>query len=120
MDDHWLVAGSADLKLDVSRLKGDPVGGDTKYAVALAGALRTEWVQAWREVLNATVIGRRFEIDPAAGVVRFTCRNVDGTGMVFDALERLEALVSRANEIAAARRAEVPRSIAVPSSLRAR
>jgi len=108
------------VKLDLSRLKGDPAGSDTKYAVALDGSLRTEWIQAWREVQNGTSIGRRYEIDAGAGVVRFSCRDVDGTGMVFEALERLESLVARANEIAAARRAELPRSISAPNALRAR
>ena len=119
-DDHWLIPGGSDVKLDLSQLKGDPVGGDTKYAVALDGSLRTEWIQAWREVQNGTALGRRYEIDATGGVVRFTCRNVDGTGMVFEALERLESLVARANQIAAARRTEIPRSIAAPNALRAR
>ena len=53
-------------------------------------------------------IARRFELDPAAGVVRFACRTADGTALVFEMLERLEALVARVNragrDLALARR----------------
>jgi hypothetical protein len=120
MDDHWLVPGSFDVTVDLSRLQGEPRAGDTRYTVALEGSLRSEWVEVWREVLSASAVLRRFEIDPARSVVHFTCRNVDGTAMVFDALERLESAVKRVNEIVTVRRAAAPRVIAPPTSLRAR
>jgi len=109
MDDHWLVPGSTDMTVDLSRMRGEPRAGDTRYSVGLSGSLRSDWVAVWREVLSASAVLRRFEIDPAEQVVRFTCHNVDGTGMVFDALERLEATVKRVNEILAVRRAAEPR-----------
>lgn len=120
MDDHWLVPGSTDMTVDLSRLQGEPRAGDTRYSVGLHGSLHSDWVDAWREVLSATAVLRRFEIDPASSVVHFTCRNVDGTAMVFDALERLEAAVKRVNEIVAVRRAAAPRVLATPNALRAR
>jgi hypothetical protein len=120
MDDHWLLPGSSDVTVDLSRLRGEPRAGDTRYTVALNGSLRSEWVNVWREVLSASAILRRFEIDPFGAVVHFTCRNVDGTTMVFDALERLEATVKRVNEIVSVRREATPQVIPPPSSLRAR
>lgn len=120
MDDHWLIPGSSEVTVDLSRLQGEPRAGDTRYTVALNGSLRSEWVVVWREVLNASAVLRRFEIDPFAAVVHFTCRNVDGTAMVFDALERLEATVKRVNEVVSVRSAAAHRVIAAPTALRAR
>ncbi|HKD16868.1 MAG TPA: hypothetical protein VKG23_03285 [Thermoanaerobaculia bacterium] len=120
MDDHWLLPDASDVTVDLSRLEGEPRSGDTRYTVALDGSLRSEWVDVWRELLSASAVLRRFEIDAFRAVVHFTCRNVDGTAMVFDALERLEATVKRVNEIVAVRRAAAPRVIAAPTALRAR
>ena len=108
------------MKVDLTRLKAEPRAGDTRYSVGLDGSLRSDWLEVWREVLKASTVPRRYEIDPANAVVYFTCRNVDGTAQVFDALERLEATVKSVNEIAAVRRAAAPRVIAAPNALRAR
>jgi hypothetical protein len=120
MDDHWLLPGSTEMTVDLTRLKAEPRNGDTRYSVGLDGSLRSDWLEVWREVLSASAVPRRYEIDPASAVVHFTCRNVDGTALVFDALERLEATVKRVNEVAAVRRAAAPRIIAAPNALRAR
>jgi hypothetical protein len=120
MDDHWLVPGSTDMTVDLSRLQGEPRGGDTRYTVALEGSLRTEWLHIWRGMLSTSAVLRRFEIDPARAVVQFTCRSVDGTAMVFDALESLETTVKRVNDILAVRRAATPGVTAPPTALRAR
>jgi len=120
MDDHWLVPGSTDMAVDLSRLEGEARGGDTRYTVSLAGSLRSDWVDAWRELVHSSAVLRRFEIDPARSIVHFACRNVDGTAMVFDALERLETTVKRVNDIVAIRRASSPSVIAPRSALRAR
>jgi hypothetical protein len=120
MDDHWLVPGSTDMTVDLSRLQGEARGGDTRYTVALEGSLRSEWLSLWRELVSATAVLRRFEIDPATAVVHFTCRSADGTAMVFDALERLEAAVKRVNDILAVRRATSPGVTAPRTAIRAR
>lgn len=111
-------AAASDVKLDLSRLKGEPSGGDTRYAVGIEGSLRPEWLETYRQFQAGTPGLRRFEIDAPAAAVRFTCRNVDGTGVVFEALERLESLITRVNQVAWVRRAAGPR-ISVPTSLRA-
>jgi hypothetical protein len=120
MDGHWLLPGSTEMTVDLTRLQAEPRAGDTRYSIGLDGSLRLDWLDVWREVLSASAVLRRYEIDPASGVVSFTCRNVDGTALVFDALERLEATIKRVNEIAAFRRAAAPRVIAAPTALRAR
>ncbi|HTY43419.1 MAG TPA: hypothetical protein VMH79_16225 [Thermoanaerobaculia bacterium] len=97
------------MKLDLSRLKGEPAGTDTRYSVALDGRLGDEWVADFRALQAESAVGRRFELDRGRGAVRFSCRSVDGTTVVFEALERLEELVRHANQIVAVRRASGPR-----------
>src|SRR5206468_10709130 len=106
MDSRWAAHGSSDVKLDLSRLKGDILGGDTRYAIALEGPIGEGWLEAWNELQATSTVARRFEIDAANATARFACRSVDGTGIVFEALERLQALIGRANEIVAVRRAD--------------
>ena len=118
MDEHRSAAAS-DVRLDLSRLKGETSGGDTRYVVGIEGPLRPDWLETYRQFQSGSPVLRRFEIDAPAGAVRFTCRSVDGTGVVFKALERLEALITRVNQVAWVRRAAGPR-ISVPTSLRAR
>ena len=120
MDDHWLVPGSTDMTVDLTRLQGEPRGDGTRYTVALEGSLRSDWLSVWREMVGASAILRRFEIDPARTVVQFICRTVDGTAMVFDALEHLESAVKRVNDIVAIRRAANTGVTAPPSALRVR
>ncbi|HTR04146.1 MAG TPA: hypothetical protein VMN82_13190 [Thermoanaerobaculia bacterium] len=97
------------MRLDLSRLKGEPAGTDTRYSVGLDGALGDEWVADFRALQAESAIGRRFELDRGRGAVRFACRSVDGTTVVFEALEGLEELVRHANQIVAVRRASGPR-----------
>ncbi len=118
MDEHSNAAAS-DVKLDLSRLKGETSGSDTRYRVGIEGSLRPEWLETYRQFQAGTPGLRRFEIDAPGAAVCFTCRNVDGTGVVFEALERLEALIARVNQVAVVRRAAGPR-ISVPASLSAR
>ena len=117
--DEFPDAGASDVKLDLSRLKGETNGGDTRYSVGIEGSLRPEWLETYRQFQAGAPGLRRFEVDAPSATVRFTCRNVDGTGVVFEALERLEFLITRVNQVAWVRRAAGPR-IRMPTSLRAR
>ena len=111
---------ASDVTLDLSRLKGEPAGTETRYTVSLDGPISPQWVEFYTRLQGETAVARRFELDPSGAVVRFSCRTVDGTSQVFEALERLEALVERANQIAAVRRAAGPIIQRAPSALRAR
>ncbi|HEY1433997.1 MAG TPA: hypothetical protein VGG65_01400 [Thermoanaerobaculia bacterium] len=106
---QWSDRAASDVTLDLSRLTGEAAGADTRYTVALAGPADERWAQAYAELQAALGPRRRFELDRASNSIRFSCRNVDGNGAVFELLERLEALVERANQIAAVRRAAGPR-----------
>jgi hypothetical protein len=120
MTDQWTEKGASDVRLDLSRLKGETSDTDTKYTVALAGPADERWIEAYSDLQAELGPRKLFELDAARGLIRFSCRTVDGTGVVFEALDRLEALVERANGIAAVRRAASPRITFGRSVLRAR
>ena len=116
MNEQGNDRAASDVTLDLSQLKGETVGTDTRYTVALAGPVDERWAQAYDELQAALGPRRRFELDRAKTMIRFSCRTVDGNGAVFEVLERLEALVERANQIAIVRRAAGPRiSFATPA-----
>ena len=107
---------ASDVKLDLSRLQGEPAGTETRYTVSLDGPISEQWIEFYTRLQADSPVSRRFELDAPKAIVRFSCRTVDGTGQVFEALERLETLVERANQIAAIRRASAPvlrRAVAV-------
>ena len=114
------AAAASDVKLDLSRLKGEPAGAETRYTVSLEGPISEQWVEFYGRLQADSAAGRRFELDVPRAIVRFSCRTVDGTGQVFEALERLETLVERANQIVAVRRAAGPHLQRPPVALRAR
>jgi hypothetical protein len=121
MTNQWIERAAADVTLDLSRLKGEPSGSDTRYSVALEGPVGEQWVEAYRTLEQAEPAAhRRFELDVPRATVRFSCRTVDGTGVVFDLLEQLETIVGRVNQVAAVRRAAGPRISLASPALRAR
>ena len=103
MNDLWITGPPADVRLDLSRLEGEPLATTTRYSVGLEGAPGEEWAAEFRARQAETPAHRRFELDPSRPAVRFSCRTVDGTGMVFEFLEKLEALVEEINRIVAVR-----------------
>jgi hypothetical protein len=62
----------------------------------------------------------RFDLDRSNGMIRFACRTVDGTGMVFEMLERLEMLVARVNQLVEIWRAQSPDIRIASGGIRAR
>jgi hypothetical protein len=111
---------ASDVGLDLSTLKGESAGSDTRYAVRLRGPVDERWVESCRGLLADSPTLRRFELDPAQRTLRFSCRTVDGTALVFEMLERIEGLVERVNELAAIRRSVGPRVSFSSATLRAR
>ena len=112
---------SAEVHVDVSTLKGQPRGADTMvYTVSLKGPLGDRWIEGYRLSTEQSAVSRRFELDPARSTIRFACRTADGTELVFEMLERLEALVARVNQLAEIWRSQVPRARFSPAPLRAR
>lgn len=120
MNDLWITGPVNDVKLDLSRLEGEPQATSTRYSVGLSGAPSEEWVAEFRAGQAEVPAHRRYELDPARGCVRFSCRTVDGTGMVFEFLSNLEILVDSLNRALASRHAIRPRVSSASSAPRAR
>jgi hypothetical protein len=119
MNEHRMSPPETTVRLDLSRMSADHAATDTRYNVALEGTLEEEWVADFRSLLAELPSPRRYEFDRARSVVRFSCRTVEGTGVVFDALERLEAIVENVNRRVAARRLAGPRvrpAVAAPGA----
>jgi hypothetical protein len=109
------------VRVDVTTLRGEPRGADTTvYTIALDGPVKDLWIDGYRRTTVESDVFRRFELDAARSTIRFACRTADGTEMVFEMLERLEALVARVNQLAEIWRSQVPRARFSPASLRAR
>jgi hypothetical protein len=85
------------LTVDHSTLSREPMGTDVLYRVSLSGPVAVAWADAYRLLQSDSTAFRRLRLDPAAGIVSFLCRAVDGPTQVIDALERLDELVERVN-----------------------
>ncbi len=94
---------SVGVWVDHSTLRGEVAGSDTLYRVSLAGAVDERWLETCASALLESTALRRFRLDRTGRSVAFTCRTVDGPGLVMDALERLEALLARVNRHVEAR-----------------
>ncbi len=120
LKDLWITGPPEDVKLDLTRLQGEPLATSTRYSVALESAPGEEWVAEFRARQVEVPAHKRFELDLGRSVVRFSCRTVDGTGMVFEFLEQLETQIEEINRILAVRHAVGPRVSSVPAAPRAR
>ncbi len=120
MADSWNEKDASEVAVDLSTLKGEPSAADTLYTVSIRGTFDDHWVEGFRLAQGESAVYRRFEFQRATGAVRFTCRTVDGTGLVFEMLERLEALVARAGQLATIWRSQGPRISLSPARLPAR
>ena len=88
---------AADVSIDYSTLTGESEGTDTRYTIALKGHLDPQWVAEYRAAQAESTGYRRFRLDLAKGTISFAVRVVDGPAQVFEALERLEALLQIVN-----------------------
>ena len=120
MKDLWITGPPADVKLDLSRLNGESLATSTRYSVGLEEAPGEEWLAEFRGRQAETPAHRRYEFDASRSTVRFSCRTVDGNGMVFEFLQNLEALVEEINRIVAVRHAVGARVNPAPLAPRAR
>jgi hypothetical protein len=94
LDDRRAIA----VRVDHSTLRAETVGTDTRYTVALTGVVDARWTETYRATQGESTGYRRFRLDPSSRTISFSCRTVDGTAHVFEALDRLEALLSIVNQ----------------------
>ena len=121
MEDRLNAELGADVQVDVSTLRGEARGADTMvYTVALKGSVNDRWIEGYRATVEQLAMSRRFDLDAEKAVVRFACRTADGHALVFEMLERLEALVERVNRLAEIWRSQAPHPRYAPAPLRAR
>jgi len=121
MEDRLNAELGADVQVDVSTLRGEARGADTMvYTVALKGPIHDRWIEGYKATVEQLSLSRRFELDAAKAVVRFACRTADGHALVFEMLERLEALVERVNRLSEIWRSRAPHLPFAPAPLRAR
>lgn len=88
---------TAEVWVDHSTLRGEVSGSDTLYMISLKGRVDARWLELVETALAASTGRRGFRVDPAGATVYFSCRTVDGPGLVFDALEQLETLLALVN-----------------------
>jgi len=86
------------VRVDHSTLRAETAGTDTRYTVGLLGVVDATWADAYRAIQAESTGYRRFRLDVASRTISFSCRTVDGTAQVFEALDRLEALLSIVNQ----------------------
>jgi hypothetical protein len=96
--------GLATVSVDHSTLKGEPSGTDTRYSVSLVGPIDQVWTEAFRILQADSTMFRRLRLDAPARQVTFTCRAIEGPTLVFEILERLDALIKRVNRQTLGRR----------------
>jgi hypothetical protein len=97
--------GGQRVSEDHSTLKGQPEGSETRYTIGLKGSVDDRWAEAFRLTQAQSPVFLRFRLDRASSSIGFSCRTVDGAVLVFDVLERLEALLKAVNQRAGTWRA---------------
>jgi hypothetical protein len=82
-----------------------------RYSVRLTGTLDRLWVDCFKQATDEDRALARFELDPWARSVTFTCRTGDGPEEVMEVLGRLQRLVDTVNReasLAASRPSHAP------------
>jgi hypothetical protein len=96
------VPGGQQVSEDHSTLRGQPEGSETRYTIGLKGSVDDRWAEAFRLTQAESPVFLRFRLDRGSSSIGFSCRTVDGAVLVFDVLERLEALLKAVNRRAEA------------------
>ena len=84
---------STPVRLDHATLRGQEAGSHTRYTVSLRGRPDDGWLEAYRAVCEESSTHQSFPLDRRSRTISFSCLNVEGPTLVFDMLERLEALL---------------------------
>ena len=68
-----------------------------RHLVTLAGTVDDRWLASYAEVSKDSEIFQRYRLEPAKGMISFTCRASDGPREVESFLDRLTLFVEMVN-----------------------
>jgi len=68
-----------------------------RHVVSLSGTVDQRWLESFESVQNDSDQFQRYRLDPQKGLVSFTCRASDASGVVESFLERLALMVEMVN-----------------------
>jgi len=68
-----------------------------RHLVTLAGTVDDRWLASYNEVAKDSEIFQRYRLEPAKGMISFTCRASDGPQQVASFLDRLALFVEMVN-----------------------
>ncbi len=68
-----------------------------RHIVSLAGTVDKQWLDSYEQVARDSESFRRYHLEPAKGLVSFTCRASDGPKVIETFLERLALFVEMVN-----------------------
>ena len=68
-----------------------------RHLVSLAGTVDDRWLSSYNEVAKDSEIFQRYRLEPAKGMISFTCRASDGSKQVESFLDRLTLFVEMVN-----------------------
>jgi hypothetical protein len=87
-----------DVCVDRAALREEVLGPlFQRHLVTLTGTIDEQWLASFTEVAKDSDVFQRFRLDPAKGIVSFTCRASDGPQVVESFLERLTLFVEMVN-----------------------
>ena len=68
-----------------------------RHIVSLAGTVDEQWLDSYEQVSRDSDSFRRYRLEPAKGLVSFTCRASDGPKVIDTFMERLALFVEMVN-----------------------
>ena len=68
-----------------------------RHVVSLSGTVDDRWLESYQEVAKDSETFRRYRLEPAKGIVSFTCRASDTPKVVESFLDRLSLFVEMVN-----------------------
>jgi hypothetical protein len=68
-----------------------------RHIVSLAGTVDEQWLDSYEQVSRDSDSFRRYRLEPAKGLVSFTCRASDGPKVIETFMERLALFVEMVN-----------------------
>jgi hypothetical protein len=108
-----------DVSVDRAAMREEVLGPlFQRHVVSLTGTVDDRWLESYQEVAKDSELFRRYRLEPAKGMISFTCRASDGPAQVDSFLDRLALFVEMVNLHATCATAD-PDSVSEPEQLSA-